>query len=291
MNRKFIRRLDKNIGFSKLKNQVRSINVMLVFLVVAAAYAVYLNHTGIMLSYGIIVAASAMLILAGFLSYRIRLQVKISGMHLDYRKKIVEPVVQKLYQGTFSSTGGLTEREVLATNLFSDGYEYKYETRNEVKGTYKDVPFETTDVKSSKANSNMVTFGRLFQFRLPTPNINPVVFVNAQAPEIEQMRNLLKTVKTGNEEIDRRYRTYAFDEKEVSGLITGTMEYRLSSIIKMGLGRILKISFANNKVCVYYTTEKPTFEEVLTYQQNTEEEVRKTEKQLSMIDRLLDVLS
>ena len=54
MNRKFIKKLDKKIGISTVKNQIHTINVMLVFLIIAALYAVYLNHTGIMLSYGII---------------------------------------------------------------------------------------------------------------------------------------------------------------------------------------------------------------------------------------------
>lgn len=291
MNRKFIKKLDKKIGISTVKNQIHTINVMLVFLIIAALYAVYLNHTGIMLSYGIIVASVAMLALAGFLSFRIRLQVKLEGMKLDYRKVLVTPVVAEMYEkGTFSGSGSLTEREILNTNLFSDGYEYKYDSKNECKGVYKDIVFEASDVKETKANTNMSVIGRIFQFEIPTENVNPVIFASATAPAIERMTGQLKVFETGNDEIDKRYMTYAFDENEAKNMINSSLEFKLLSIIKMGLGRVVKICFYNNKVCVYYTSDHLSFEEVLTKKHKTAEEVHNTVKTLSIIDKLIDIL-
>lgn len=291
INRKFIKKLDKSIGISRIKTQIQTINIMLVFLVVAAAYAIYLNHTGIMLSYGIIVAAVAMIILALFLSYRIKQQVKLNGMHLDYRKMIVQPVVQTLYEnGSFSRKGSLTEREILMTNMFSDTYEYKYESKNEIKGRYKDVDFESSDIRETKDNTNMSIPGRVFQFAIPTGNINPVVFISASAQTLERNDERVHLCKTGDPELDKRFRTYAFDEKEVQGMINSSMEFKLMTIIKMGLGRIVRLCFCNDKVCVYYSTEGSTFQEDLTKKEQTPAEVKRVEEELSVIDKLIDVL-
>lgn len=291
LNRRYIKKIDKGIGITKIKNQIRSINALLVFLVVAGAYAIYLNHTGAMLSYGVIVAASAMLILAGFLSYRIRQQVKLESMKVEYGQHLVKPVVEKLYrEGKFSHNGGLTELELLNTNLFSDSYEYEYTTCNEITGFYKRVQFESTDVTEIKNKTNKGMMGRVFQFTIPTRNTYPIIFTNPQAPAIERRFEQLHLVKTGRTELDKRFKTYCFDEEELKRLMSSSFEYKLLSISKLGLGRVVKMSFYNDRICVYYSTDKPTFEEYLTKKHKTEKEVENVVKTFSIIDKLIDIL-
>ena len=83
MKKSFIKKIEKKVGLKGLKNKIKTINLLFVFLVLAAILAVYLNHTGYMISYGLAVAAVSLLVLAFFLSYRIKLQVQLAGVHMD----------------------------------------------------------------------------------------------------------------------------------------------------------------------------------------------------------------
>ena len=86
--RKFVKKLEKNLGMNKIRTQIRAISFMFVFLVIGAAFAIYMNHSGIWLSYGIVIAAISMLILAMFISYRLKLQARLNNMKLDYRERV-----------------------------------------------------------------------------------------------------------------------------------------------------------------------------------------------------------
>ena len=50
------------------------------------------------------------------------------------------------------------------------------------------------------------------------------------------------------------------------------------------------MSFYNDRICVYYSTDKPTFEEYLTKKHKTEKEVENVVKTFSIIDKLIDIL-
>ena len=140
--KKFLYKIEKSVGFMKIRNQISSINMMLIFLVFAAVFSVYLNHTGWLLSYGIIVAGVSMIALALFLSYRIKLQFNLKNMKVDYRKYLVEPLAQEYFDsGSFTEKGNLTEMEIISTHLFSDGKDFTYTSCNELKGIHKGVKF------------------------------------------------------------------------------------------------------------------------------------------------------
>ena len=51
--RKFFKKLDKNLGMTKIRKQIRAISSLFVFLVIGAAFAIYMNHNGIWHSYRI----------------------------------------------------------------------------------------------------------------------------------------------------------------------------------------------------------------------------------------------
>ena len=103
--KKVVKKIEKSIGIKKLKSTVNSINCALGFFVFLAVYAIYLNHTGWMLSYGIIVASISFIVLALFLSYRIKLQLNLNNMVVDYREYLVKPYAEYAVEnGSFSRT-------------------------------------------------------------------------------------------------------------------------------------------------------------------------------------------
>lgn len=289
--RKFIKRIEKNLGIKRLKNQINAINLLFVFLVLGAIYAIYLNHSGWWLTYGILVAAASLFALAAFLSYRIKLQVKLSAIKMDYRDYVVKPNAEIYFEdGAFSKRGGLTEREIISTNMFSDTRDYKYTACNELKGKHKNIHFSNSDIFEDCETNNIHLHGRLYSFDISTPNVNPVVFTTASAPILECQNQRIHIIKTDNEVINRMFRVYAFDEKEANNLLTENMTYKLRQIVGLQLGKINKICFHSNKIYIYYTTEVKTYEEFFTKKHDVETELRRIDEQFSVVGKLIDIL-
>ncbi|MCR5213080.1 MAG: DUF3137 domain-containing protein [Eubacterium sp.] len=291
-NKRFVKGLEKNIGIKAIKNQINAINMLFVFLVAGGAFAIYLNHTGIWLSYGIIIAAISMIILALFLSYRIKQQVKLDGLRLDYRNLIVKPYAEAYFiGGSFSKTGSLTEREIVSTNMFSDTGVYKYSSCNELKGEHKGILFSNSDVFEDCEINNIHLRGRFYEFTYKDSRcVNPVVFTSASAPILDCQNSRVHIINTKNEIINRMFRVYAFDEDEANDFLTDNMIYKLRQIASLQLGKILRICFYDNKVYIYYTTEKATFEEVLTKKHNVAVELDKLKEKFMAIGMLIDIL-
>ncbi len=290
-NRKLIKKIEKNIGIKKKKNTIRSLNMALGFMAFLAGYSIYMNHTGWLLSYGIIVAAIAMLLVAGFLSYRIKLQVELNNAKEDYRQCIVKPAAEHyVEEGAFSRSGSVTEREIVSTLLFSDGPEYKYSSSNELKGVYKGVRFSNSDMVEDCYSNNIHVCGRLFSFDMPTRNVNPVIFTTATAGVIEFHHSRVRLIKTANDQINKMFRVYAFDENEANELLTDSMIHKLRELVALQLGKILKISFHSGKVYVFYTTDKPTYEEFFTKKSDVKEELVKTQNEFNAVGKIIDIL-
>ena len=289
--RRFIKKLDKLIGMKKLKTQIRTINLLFVFLVIGGAFAIYMNHTGLWLSYGIIVAAVAMIILALFLSYRIKLQVQLSSMKLDYRKKLVEPFAEfYLEEGRFSKNGSLTEREIISTRMFSDTADYKYTSCNELRGVHKGVSFINADVYEECSRNDLKLYGRLFEFDIAIDNVNPIIFTTATAPLLEYADNYIKPVNVKNDVVNRMFRVYAFDEDEANSLLTENTIYKLRQIVSQQFGKIIKISLHHNKVYVFFTTDGFTYEETLTHKHDIEKELDVIKEKFNVAGKLIDIL-
>ena len=289
--RKFIKQLEKNIGIRRLKNQINAISLLFVFLVLGGAYAIYLNHTGIWLSYGIIVAAVALLLVAFFMSYRIKLQVRLNEIKLDYRDYIVSPYAPLFFEeGEFFRKQGPTEREIIATNMFSDTTNYKYSSCNQLKGLHKDKRFINADVFEDNDIDEVHIRGRFFEFDINTGNINPVVLTSSSAPIIECQNDRVHLIKTKNEVINRMFRVYAFDEKEAENLLTENMIYKLRQLVGLQLGKIIRICFMNGKTYVYFTTESNTYEEVLTKRHDVETELGRVREKFAVVGKIIDIL-
>ncbi|MCR5543808.1 MAG: DUF3137 domain-containing protein [Eubacterium sp.] len=289
--KKFIKKLEKNIGIKKIKSTINSINAALFFFVFLAFYSIYMNHTGWMLSYGVIVAAISFIALAIFLSRRIKMQVDLNNMKLDYRKYIVKPVAEDYFEkGSFSRTGSLTEREIVSTLLFSDGPEFQYSSCNELKGVYKGVTFANSDMTEDCKSNNFHVKGRIFELDIPTKNVNPVIFTTATAPIIEFHNSRVHTITPADININKMFRVYAFDENEANELLTENMIYKLRELVSLQLGKVLKISFHSGKVYVFYTTESPTYEEVLTKKHDVEKEIPKVHESFNAVGKIIDIL-
>ncbi|SEQ69585.1 Protein of unknown function [Lachnospiraceae bacterium NE2001] len=295
--RKFIKKLEKNIGIKKVKNQIRAISALFVFLVIGGAFAIYMNHNGVWLSYGVIVAAVAMIILALFMSYRIKLQKRLNDIRLDYREYIVSPYAQRFFEsGEFNIKKGPTEREIIATNMFSDDTHYRYTSSNELKGVHKNIKFMNADVfedaviSEGNERSEVHIRGRFFEFDLDTQNINPVVLTSSSAPMLECQNGRIKPIQPKNDVVGRMFRVYAFDEKEANNLLTDNMIYKLRQLVGLQLGRIYKICFANGKTYVYFTTETSTYEEVLTKSHDVETELAKVRDKFSVVGKIIDIM-
>ena len=291
MDYKNIKKLEKHIGIKKQKSNIRSINAAIAFLGFLAFYAIYMNHTGWMLTYGIIVAAVSLIVLALFLSLRIKLQLKLNNTQMNYRNEIVKPVAENYFEeGSFSRAGSMTEREIVSTLMFSDGPEFQYSSCNELKGIYKGVRFSNSDMQEDCSTNNFHVRGRIFVFGIDTQNINPVVFTSATAPIIEYHHSRVHMIKTDDENINKMFRVYAFDEKEANNLLTESMIHKLREIVSLQLGKIIKLCFMNEKIYVFYTTDGPTYEEVLTKKHDVKEEVKKVEHIFNSVGKLIDIL-
>ena len=294
MSRRFLRRLEKNNEICQLKNQIKSINLTLIFMVVAAIVAVYINHTGVMLSYGIIVAAFAMIILALFLSYRIKQQVKLSSMSLDYRNAIVKPVIAEFFEnGEFHRNGCMTEREILATQMFSDLTSYKYDSKNEIKGTYHGINLKCYDMREqtdSVDESAATILGRIIQLKLDTGTINPVVFISKQAPSLRQEHARVHRITVGNMEIDSKYNVFAFDSNEGNNTID-RFSGKLLKIRDAGFGDVIKTSCYGDELYFYFRVDDESFERQFTKKMDLHEEVDKVCKKLEDIKKVVDLLS
>ena len=289
--KKFLYKIEKSVGFMKIRNQISSINMMLIFLVFAAVFSVYLNHTGWLLSYGIIVAGVSMIALALFLSYRIKLQFKLNNMKVDYRKYLVEPLAQEYFEsGSFTEKGNLTEMEIISTHMFSDGKDFTYTSCNELKGIHKGVKFINSDIFENCKSNKIRVYGRLYDFDIKTGNINPVIFTTSTAPIIDFQDVNIHLIKTSNDEINRMFRIYAFDENEADSLLTDSTIHKLKQLVALQLGKIIKICFANDKVYVYYTTDKYTYEEVLTKKNKISEEIDIVCEKFNDVGKLIDIL-
>ncbi|MBO4863158.1 MAG: DUF3137 domain-containing protein [Eubacterium sp.] len=289
--KKKIKKIEKDIGIKKVKSTVRSINAALGFFIFLAVYSIYLNHSGWLLSYGIIVASVSLIFLALFLSYRIKLQLKLNNMVVDYREFLVKPAAELAFEnGSFSRTGSLTERDIVSSLMFSDLPDYKYVSCNELKGTYKGIPFSNSDVEVNYSQSNFYINGRFFEFERPTKNINPVVFTNATAPIIEYNEPRVHMINPSNIYISRMFRVYAYDEKEAEELLTDSMIHNLRELVSLQLGKILKISFLNDKVYVFYTTDRPTYKEDFTKKNDVKQELRVVQEEFNYVGKIIDIL-
>ena len=289
--RKFIKKLEKNIGIKKLKTQINSITLMFAFLAVGGVYAIYLNHSGLWLTYGILIFAVSMVVMALFMSYRIKLQVRLNVIKMDYRQYIVTPYAREFFEdGDFSKKGGLTEREIIATNMFSDTQEYTYTSCNELKGVHKGVRFSNSDVFEDCEINDAHVRGRFFSFDIDTKNINPVVFTSSSAPIIDCQNHNVHLIKAKDEVINRMFRVYAFDENEANSLLTANMIDKLRQIVGLQLGKIVRICFAHGKVYMYFTTESNTYEEVITKKTDVEKELDKVRDKFAVVGKIIDIL-
>lgn len=289
--RKLIKKLEKNLGIKKLKNQINAISGMFAFLVIAGLYAIYLNHSGVWLSYGILIFAVSMVILALFMSYRIKLQVRLNEIKKDYRECVVTPYAREFFEeGDFSKKGGPTEREIIATNMFSDTKEYKYTSCNELKGVHKGVRFSNCDVFEDCEINDAHVRGRFFVFDIDTKNINPVVFTSSSAPIIDCQNHNVHLINPKNEVISRMFRVYAFDEKEANTLLTTNMVDKLRQLVGLQLGKIVRICFAHGKIYMYFTTESNTYEEVFTKKHVVEKELDKIRDKFTVVGKIIDIL-
>lgn len=291
MKKSFIKKVEKKVGLKGLKNKIKTINLLFVFLVLAAILAVYLNHTGYMISYGLAVAAVSLLVLAFFLSYRIKLQVQLAGVHLDYRELIVKPVAEYMFNaGTFSRNGSATEREILNTKLFSDTINFRYSSINEVKGDYNGVKFFSTDIYKQDYKAHLNMYGRLFQFDIPTENINPVVFTTKNAPLIEYTDTPMKRMDSVSPIVNSVCQMYTFDENEARELVNDKhIADAIKKLMDMRPGMITACSFYNKKINVFYSTEGYTFEEDLNKKHDVPAELKKSKESFMMIGRLIDM--
>ena len=289
--RKFIKKLEKNIGIKKIKNQINAISAFFVFLVMGAAFAIYMNHSGVWLSYGIILAAVSLIILAVFASYRIKLQVKLNNMKLDYREQIVMPYAARYFEGgMFHVKGGPTEREIIATNMFSDASDYRYSSMNELKGKHKNISFMNADVFEDCDVNDAHIRGRFFEIDIDTKNINPVVLTSSSAPVLDCQNERVHPIKPQNDVVDRMFRVYAFDEREAENLLTENMIYKLRQLVGLQLGKIFRICFANGKIYLYFTTESNTYDEVLTKKHDVENELLKVREKFMVVGKIIDIL-
>lgn len=289
--KKLIKKINRNTGFDKIKTQIRTINLSFAFFVVVAGFAIYLNHNGLMISYGLTVAGVSFLVIAMLLSYRLKLQVRLSNMKLDYRNYVVKPYAEEYFEnGSFSKNGSLTEREVVSTLMFSDTRDFVYTTSNELKGIYKGVRFTNSDVYEDNKTQNIHIYGRIFMFDMSTPNINPVVFTTSTAPVLEYQHDRVHLVKTKNEVANRMFRIYAFDENEADSILTDNLVYKLREIVGQQLGKINKICFYDGKIYVYFTTTGSTYEEDLTKKHDIEKELEKIRKAFDVVGKLIDIL-
>ena len=289
--KKVVKKIEKSIGIKKLKSTVNSINCALGFFVFLAVYAIYLNHTGWMLSYGIIVASVSFIVLALFLSYRIKLQLNLNNMVVDYREFLVKPYAEYAVEnGSFSRTGSITEREIVGSLMFSDGPGYKYTSSNELKGVYKGIKFSNSDVEVFYSSSDFYINGRYFELDIPIKNITPVVFTNSSAPVIEFVEPRIHVVEPSNIYISRMFRVYATDKKVVDELLTESMIHKLRELVSLQLGKILKISFAHDKVYVFFTTDKPTYAEDFTKKNDVKEEMKKVQNEFNVVGKIIEIL-
>lgn len=288
---KLIRKIEKNIGIKKVKSTVNSINAALGFFIFLAFYSIYLNHSGWMLSYGIIVAAVSLIALALFLSYRIKLQVNLNNMQVDYREYLVKPVAEDYFEnGSFSRTGGLTEREIVSSLMFSDGAEYKYSACNELKGKYKGVSFSTSDMTEDRTDNSFHVNGRIFEIDMPTKNINPIIFTTATAPIIEYHHSRVHLINPSDVNINRMFRVYAFDEAEADDLLTDSMIHKLRELVAQQFGKIIKISFLSDKVFVFFTTDRATYDEYFTKKNDVKEEMKRVQNEFNVVGKIIDIL-
>ena len=289
--RKFIKKLEKNIGIKKLKNQINMISWMFAFLVVGGLFAIFLNHSGLWLSYGILIFAVSMIVLALFMSYRIKLQVKLNDMKKDYRECLVMPYAREFFEnGVFSKKGSFTEREILATNMFSATAEYTYTSINELRGIHKGIEFFNADVFEDCEVNDAHVRGRFFTFDIDTKNINPVILTSSSAPIVEPQNKNIHLITPKDEVINRMFRVYAFDEKEANSLLTPNMIDKLRQIIGLQLGKIVRISFSYGKVHMYFTSESNTYEEMFTKKHDVEKELDRIRDTFTVVGKIIDIL-
>lgn len=291
MDKKFIKRREKSIGFKKIKTQITTINMLTVFFVFGGAYAIYLNHHGAWLGYGILVAVIALLMMVGFISYRIRLQVLLSNKKVDYRESLVKPMAELNFEESyFLKKGTLTERDIISTNLFSDDPDYKYSACNELRGSYKGVRFSCSDIYEDCAPNNIHLYGRLYEFAIGSHVDGPVVFTSSSAPDLDSQNKKLHQIVPENEVIKRMFKVYAVDEKEVKNLLTENMIYKLRQIVSLQLGKILKIGFYSDKIYVYFTTDSYSFEDQFTKKHDVKTELNKIQNIFNVVGKLIDIL-
>ena len=289
--RKFVKKLEKNLGMNKIRTQIRAISFMFVFLVIGAVFAIYMNHSGIWLSYGIVIAAISMLILAMFISYRLKLQARLNNMKLDYRERVVTPYAREYFEdGDFLKKGSLTERELISTKMFSDTADYRYTSNNELRGIHKSIKFVNADVYEDNNPLEYHVKGRFIAFNITTPNINPVVLTTSTAPILDFQDDRVHLIKPKNDVIGRMFRVYAFDEKEANELLTDNMVYKLRQIIGLQLGKIVKIGFHNDKIYVFFTTEESTYAENFTKKNSVITELSKIREKFNVVGKIIDIL-
>lgn len=280
----------KSLTVVKLKNQIHSISLMLVFCIFASIMSVVLNHNGRMLSYGFFVAGVSLLLLAFFLSLRIKMQVKLNNTEDDYGKMIVEPLVKYFFQGSFSRKGGLTEREILVSSLFSDSSRYMYDSKHEIKGSYKGVSFENSDMRERHSDDENVRYGRIFTFHLNTENVNPVIFKYINAPDIYREDSSIHRVGVNYSDVSSRYEVYAFDQREVEKALNDELAKKLMGLLSLELGNSLKISFYNGKIYVYFDTQDYTFKKSFTRKDDPAEEIHRVCQELELICSIVEVM-
>jgi hypothetical protein len=210
---------------------------------------------------------------------------------MDYREHLVIPYAREFFEdGSFSKIGGVTERDIISTNMFPDSNEYKYTTCNELKGRHKGVKFVSVDVFEDSDPNEMHVRGRLFELSVATDNVNPVILISASAPALEVSQKEIHKVDIKNDAIERMFNVYAFDEKEANNLLTENAVYKIRQLIGLQLGKIYRICFKSGKIYFYYTKDSNTYDEVLTKKHDVEKELHKIRDKFSVAGKIIDIL-
>ena len=83
---------------------------------------------------------------------------------------------------------------------------------------------------------------------------------------------------------------YIAFEKEADDILTDSTVHKLKQIVALQLGKIIKICFANDKVYVFFTTDKYTYDEILTKKNKIPEELDIIRDKFNAVGKLIDIL-
>ena len=183
---------------------------------------------------------------------------------------------------------GIPESTIRATEMMYTGD--RYNSNDYIKGTYKGIPFEQSDVHIEEEQQTTdsdghttTTYVTIFMGRWMIFDFNKTFKANIEVCQKKFAgsrhgglfsKNKYNKIKMESEEFNKEFRVYAVDDHEAFYILTPSLMERIQRLTSSTKGRFL-FCFVDNKLHIGLNNNKDSFEPKSSFKKIDEEKILK----------------